>query len=595
MDCRRQARNTAEVLGTERFLVNLDPSKVSIKEEPRVNDGTTVVLFKLPVADYISPFRIVETVALLNPRTTLTFKDKEVEQTFEALEDASPSSQTDVDIHCYSLAEFGYLADEIKHITVERLVTIFKGLKHRSYAREILDELEIQPGTRLSDIGSKELESLYNAIKEAAKSIKATQLPLVGQDAFENFGAVGYSVKRGVWSEDGRIVPYAVEVASFEGEGEDIIETINFSASIHHPFTMWVRTEGERRVKLHDLIKDKGVTVLIHLVCPAITWLNASKGEMDIEPFGEKIFSAVRSVCKQNTRSGFDSETLTSLANKVMCSYPTLNFTIRQVFYRLVALHGYPNTRQSYNKLGKALVMARQEGSVDADRIVDLSRPEYVNNSQYQSFLEKVESDFKAMVENFDLDMWDQQPFFCETWTEKEALSRVLMPVCQKYRVNLIVGRGYSSYTQIRRAVKRFPEGKKVILMYIGDFDPTGRHIEVKLIQRLHDQIRRSGKDVEVEVKRIALTYEQIKQHDLPSSPLKKFGQKRNEYYEEYGDNVWEADALSPEVLMKTLEEEIRILIDWEIWDKKEEEVEYFRKLLRERLGRLLDELRAFE
>jgi hypothetical protein len=107
--------------------------------------------------------------------------------------------------------------------------------------------------------------------------------------------------------------------------------------------------------------------------------------------------------------------------------------------------------------------------------------------------------------------------------------------------------------------------------------------------------VRKRGKHLELEIKRVAITYKQIQRHHLPASPLKKFGQKRTEYLEKYGNDVWEADALNPEVLMKTLEEEIRGLIDWEIWDKKEEEVQYFKGLIKEGLGRFLEELSGFE
>ena len=179
-------------------------------------------------------------------------------------------------------------------------------------------------------------------------------------------------------------------------------------------------------------------------------------------------------------------------------------------------------------------------------------------------------------------------------WIEKEALSRVIAPVCEKYRVNLIIGRGYSSYTQIRRAVKRLPEGKKVVILYIGDFDPSGLHIEEKLKERLIDEAGRRDKHLEMEVRRVALTYEQIRRYNLPASRLKKFGQKRQEYFDKYGNDVWEADALNPEVLVETLEQEVRALIDWEIWDTIESEVEYYRELLREGVGHLFDELNTF-
>lgn len=253
---------TAEVWSDQRYLIKLDPTKVTIEEEARDNDGLTTLLFKLPIHDYVSPFKTVETIALINQHVNIFYKDKRVQHMFKVLEGVKPPAQTEVDLSCYSLIEFLDLANEMNNMTVEKFVTIFKGLKHRTYAKKILDELGIEPGTRLSDLSSKELQDLYNIMRKAAKTIKASQLPIVGEESFYRNNAINYFVKRGVWNdEEGKIVPYAVEAASFEDNKEEFLETINFTVSIHNPFTMYVFTVGEKRIKLHDLIKDKGLSV----------------------------------------------------------------------------------------------------------------------------------------------------------------------------------------------------------------------------------------------------------------------------------------------------------------------------------------------
>ncbi len=433
-----------------------------------------------------------------------------------------------------------------------------------------------------------------------------SQLPRLGKtffENFENFKLVRYMVKEGVWNDGTKLIPFVVEAASFRSRGEsgNIFEAINFTASIHNPFSRLAFDAGGRLQSLYDLMTGKGLDVFIHVVCPSTVWLDPAKGNFSMEPFMiEKevegkvlreyiIATLVKSVCRRTTEPGFDYETLVYLTNGIMASYPKdTSFTLRQIFYRLVALYMYPNTRQTYNRLGKVLVKAREESLVDGDRIVDLSRPEYMNNPSHSSFSKKVNADISMLIEKFDLDRWGMQPSYVECWIEKEALSRVIDPICRRYRVNLVVGRGYSSYTQIRRAVHRFPENKKIVILYLGDHDPPGLHIQEKLKERFLKEAERLGKKLNIEVKRIALTYEQIEQYSLPPSPLKRLGQKWKEYQEVYGDKVWELDALDPNILMNITENKIRKLIDWQIWNKREREVEQYRQLLHKKTRILL-------
>ena len=587
---------TAEVLGEGRFKIGLSPRggrvEASIYEEPRDGYGTTTLLFRLPLHDYVSPFDVLRTIAMLNPHVRISYTEGEFGHTFEA-EEGEPPPADSIDVHFYSFADFHNLVDELRNLPVGGFITTFRGLKNRSYARSVLQAAGIEPGLRLSELSVEQVKELYTAMRRKAKPISASRLPIAGKNAFERFGSVKYAVRRGVGKDDeGRYIPFAVEAASFASRREEFMEAINFTASINRPFTKWVWVDGDRKTQLYDLIKGKGVSVLIHLVCPNITWLSPAKGEMDVTPFRDAIFSVVRSVFRlQDTASEFDYERTVELVNEIMDSYPELDFTVRQIFYRLIARYGYPSTKSAYKKLVETLVRAREEDLVDVERIVDLSRPEYLNDSKHQSFRERLVADLNAMVEGFDLNRWLQQPVYLEVWIEKEALARVIYPVCKRYRVNLIVGRGYSSDTQIRRAVERFPDGKRTVILYLGDHDNTGLHIQESLKNRLLMKAYKRHKELDLEVRRIALTYDQIKQYNLPPSPLKKAGQKWREYRMTYGDCVWELDALNPEDLLRVVEDEVEKLIDWQIWDARELEVERYRRLLSGRVKMLLEKL----
>jgi hypothetical protein len=60
--------------------------------------------------------------------------------------------------------------------------------------------------------------------------------------------------------------------------------------------------------------------------------------------------------------------------NEIFDDYPGMKLTLRQIFYRLVAEHDYPNTKSKYTQLSTQLVKARKIGHIDESRIEDRSR-----------------------------------------------------------------------------------------------------------------------------------------------------------------------------------------------------------------------------
>ncbi|MDG6935007.1 MAG: hypothetical protein JRN68_09970, partial [Nitrososphaerota archaeon] len=253
------------------------------------------------------------------------------------------------------------------------------------------------------------------------------------------------------------------------------------------------------------------------------------------------------------------------------------------------AKKGYPNSRSSYGHFSKALVEGRLEGEIDYERIIDMSRPEYFNDPEESDPMEELRRQVEDLIAGLNVNAWHEQPVYPEVWIEKEALSRVIHPVCQRYNVNLIVGRGYSSYTQVAKALDRFPEGKKVRILYLGDHDPSGLHIQEKLTSRLEDYSHAKGKDLDIEVQRIALTFEQAQQLHLPPSKMKKLGQKSRAYRKLYGEEVWELDALEPAHLLELVEKAISGMMDKGKWEANRERLEGFRSEWAGRLRAILN------
>ena len=560
----------------------------------------TVIWFLLPRFNYESPIEVVKHIATVNPYVNIKYQENPRSINFKALPEASPPilSSNFGDIWWYDFDDFKWLAREFSRTKVKKFVLRFKKFSSMDITQQLLENGGIDPVAPVGSIGEEKLKLLFNKMREKTKPSSPRTLPIVGPEAFRRRGGSKYAIKRGVVNAQGKQIPYVFEAAKFPSifKEKRIIECINFTTSLYSPFSRWAWSQSDgKKMDLYDLIKNsnENMLVLVHFVCPNITWLSPSKGEMaNLDSFKEPLFSVVKNVAKTNTAI-IDENTIIESVLQILKSMPNFKFTLRQIFYRLVAHYGYPNTKHSYSRLSKILTVARDEQIIDPERIVDLTRPEYFNNPKYQTLEGYKAEKIQEMTDQFDLDRWESQQLYVEVWIEKEALSRVILPVCKKYRVNLIVGRGYSSSTQVYKASKRFPEGKPSTILYLGDFDPPGLHIEEKLLKRLRRQLSKTNENsienvleriMNLKVERVALTYDQARIFSLPPSPLKKYSQKYREYMELYGNDVWELDALEPQILINLLEGRIKQLINWEIWEKREKEVEEKRNQLKQEI-----------
>ena len=64
----------------------------------------------------------------------------------------------------------------------------------------------------------------------------------------------------------------------------------------------------------------------------------------------------------------------------------------------------------------------------------------------------------RAAAAQFRLDRWAGQPFAVEVWSENDALSSVLEPVCRRCHVRFLADRGYSSATAMYGAQRCGPD-----------------------------------------------------------------------------------------------------------------------------------------
>ena len=96
-----------------------------------------------------------------------------------------------------------------------------------------------------------------------------------------------------------------------------------------------------------------------------------------------------------------------------------------------------------------------------------------------------------------------------------------------------------------------------------------------------------------IEVRRIALTMEQIEEQNPPPNPAKVTDSRYESYAAEYGENSWELDALEPKFISDLIRDQILEERDEEKWEaavaEQEEEREQIGDVI-ERWNELFEE-----
>ncbi|MFA6552406.1 MAG: hypothetical protein WCT19_02785, partial [Candidatus Paceibacterota bacterium] len=150
---------------------------------------------------------------------------------------------------------------------------------------------------------------------------------------------------------------------------------------------------------------------------------------------------------------------------------------------------------------------------------------------------------------------------YVETWCEKAV---AISQITKKYDINLFAGGGYRSGSSLHKAAERFKyTGKPGVILYLGDFDPSGLDIERDIETRMKEIF-----DIEIDVQRVLLTRQDIIDYELLPSPVKSTDTRTSGYIEKNDlEDAYELDALLPDVLAEKLEEAIRRNIDIELYE----------------------------
>jgi hypothetical protein len=285
--------------------------------------------------------------------------------------------------------------------------------------------------------------------------------------------------------------------------------------------------------------------------------------------------------------------------------------TLRAMFYRLFSRGIIPNTPSAYDRLSKTTVTARMEDELEIDCFIDNSRqviegfneeywtPEQLIDARIKN-LKNTESDYTEFIPR-----WHNQPHYVEVWIEKDAMAGVFQTILQSRDVRIVPMKGNASLTFLNECVERvfrFKDlGKKAHILYYGDFDPSGDYMDTDLENRL----KALGLEIPygADFERIAVTEDQIDEHDLPSDPDKATKEKMDrdskslQFIEKYGKlYAVELDALPaliPDVFRQELViDQVEQYFDERIYQELIDEYtpEDVNKLLKDKIQRLAED-----
>lgn len=259
--------------------------------------------------------------------------------------------------------------------------------------------------------------------------------------------------------------------------------------------------------------------------------------------------------------------------------------SVRQLYYQLVARAWVENTIQSYKRVADTINDARMAGLLRWDGIEDRTR-EFVERTRWTSPQQIIQ----ASHDSYHMDMWANQDTRVFVVVEKEALVGVLEPVCRKFDVPLLAARGYASSSVLRefardKIMDTLHDDKDAVVLYLGDHDPSGIDMTRDIEEKLNLFSESDRFENMLTIRRIALTMDQIDDQKPPPNPAKSTDSRFNGYYDLYGDESWELDALEPSYIDRLVSAEIDNFRDEYAWDARNRVV----KELRGQIGQMVE------
>ena len=235
----------------------------------------------------------------------------------------------------------------------------------------------------------------------------------------------------------------------------------------------------------------------------------------------------------------------------------------------------YLNTERCAEILNRASLDARYLGLIPSDALVDRRNDEptiYLNAEEDAGGIEFAGGLDDYMPPSFTVPRLElnlptiAQRYHLEIWCEKSTMNDVLVPLCERFGINLVTGVGELSHTRCVQLVERaINSGRPVRILYISDFDPAGASMPVAVARKIKHLLHQGGQDLDIQVRPVVLTFDQCRQYRLPRTPIKESEHRGAAFEARFGEGATELDALEalhPGELERILTREINRYFD---------------------------------
>jgi hypothetical protein len=214
----------------------------------------------------------------------------------------------------------------------------------------------------------------------------------------------------------------------------------------------------------------------------------------------------------------------------------------------------YQNSHGCWQAMLQDSKAARYLHLVPISAIVDRRNAEAITNSSEtgEPFVDLEIGEFEALPDEMPdppqallIVPEPTQRYQIEIWAEKTTMNDILEPLAMAYDIHLITGMGELSITACHLFIVRAEkDGRPVRILYVSDSDDAGKQMPVSVARKIEFMIYDRNPDLDVQVRPVVLTEEQIGHYDLPR--------------DEKGRTELDAlEALHPGELKKILEGEI--------------------------------------
>jgi len=242
--------------------------------------------------------------------------------------------------------------------------------------------------------------------------------------------------------------------------------------------------------------------------------------------------------------------------------------TLRQIYYQLVGKGFIENKVSQYGMLSNLLKWARIDGYINWDDIEDRVRA-FHDLRGWNDEYHFIKQELSKFLYGYRRDLLQSQNKYLEIWIEKDALSSLFTRVASPYTIPVVVCRGFSSVSFLHEFTQRlkYQKNKIPIMLYFGDFDPSGVEMLNSMEITLKEELGVPG----IIFKRIALLKQDITVYNLPHSPeaLKKTDTRAKKHVEEHGEIAVELDALRPDILENKIKTAVETELNIHLFNKE--------------------------